>query len=58
MIKPKMGDAPTGRGISCIGKMFVAQPLTSPVITAILDLHTPTGCPSCPIVTILENVVT
>lgn len=49
---------PMGRGVSGVGKTFIAQPMGSPIITSIFDIHTAIGCPSCPIVSILETAVT
>lgn len=46
------------KGKSFIGAIYVAREISTPQLTAILGIHTPTGCPSCSITTILETVVT
>ena len=48
---------PTGRGISCISKSFVAQPIGNPTIQTILNTHFATSANVCTITTILETSV-
>jgi len=49
---------PTGRGISCIAKAFVVQPLPNPTIQTVLDTHFATITKVCSITTILGTEVT
>jgi len=49
---------PTGRGISCIGKAFVAQPLGNPEIETILKTHFATIATVSSIATVIGTAVT
>lgn len=49
---------PTGRGISSIGKSFVAQPIGNPTIETVLDTHFATIAKVCSVITIVETAVT
>lgn len=48
---------PMGRGVSGVGKIFIARTLGNPTITTIFNSHKGTGCPDCTITTILGTAV-